>query len=110
MDVKGNIRGQYLQMYSSDPLPQLFYDLAKVHKSDVQLRPIVSTVWSVTYPLAKHLACLLAPLVGNTSSDIKNGSFCKYIQSLDFDGENEIVSFDVTSLFTSVQSDVAYVL
>ena len=73
VENKGNIpRSQYLQLYPSDPLSPLFYGLPKVHKPGVPLRPIVSTVGSVTYPLAKYLARLLALLVGNTSSHIRN--------------------------------------
>lgn len=48
--------------------PPKLYGLPKVHKPNVPLRPIVSQIDSPTYDLAKHVASVLQPLVGKTSS------------------------------------------
>ena len=45
---------------SSNP-PQI-YGLPKIHKDNNPLRPIVSTIGSPTYQLAKELARILSPL------------------------------------------------
>ena len=49
----------------SDP-PQM-YGLPKVHKENIPMRPIVSTISSPTYRLAKELARILTPLTGKNS-------------------------------------------
>ena len=86
----------------------LLYALPKIHKPEVPLRPIVSFVSSPTYFLSKHLASILAPLVGNTCHNVRNSTdFARFISSQTL-GENEIlVSFDVVSLFTKVPTDLA---
>ena len=86
----------------------LLYALLKIHKPEVPLRPIVSFVSSPTYFLSKHLASILAPLVGNTCHNVRNSTdFARFISSQTL-GENEIlVSFDVVSLFTKVPTDLA---
>ena len=46
-------------------LPE-FYGLPKIHKNNNPLRPIVSSIGSITYESAKLLAKILGPLVGKT--------------------------------------------
>ena len=48
----------------SDP-PQM-YGLPKVHKENIPMRPIVSTIGSPTYRLAKELARILTPSLART--------------------------------------------
>ena len=70
----------YAQLRSSAGRTPLMYGLPKVHKQDVPLRPIVSFVSSPTYQLSKFLASILAPLVGRTSSYVRNSkSFVDFI-------------------------------
>jgi hypothetical protein len=80
------------------------YGLPKIHKQDVPLRPIVNTIGSPTYELAKHVAKILSPLVGHTDSFIKvSNDFINIIK-------NEkviLISFDVVSLFTKTPLDEA---
>ena len=101
-------RSQYLKLYPSDPQPPLFYGLPKVHKPGIPLRPIVSTVGSVTYDVAKHVTSLLSPLVGETQHHVKDSdAFVEFVRDLHLADDETMVSFDVTSLFTSVPTDVA---
>jgi len=55
------------QLRPVDCRPPYLYGMPKVHKKDIPLRPIVSTIGSPTYALAKHLAKVIAPLAGQTS-------------------------------------------
>ena len=92
---------------SSGRLP-LLYGLPKVHKPAVPLRPIVSFVHSPTYQLSKHLARILAPLVGHSTSHVCNShSFAKFIQQVTLQDGECLVSFDVVSLFTNVPVELA---
>ena len=48
------------------------YGLPKIHKLDVPLWPIVSSINSPTYHLAKYVTEVIGPLAGQTSSFVKN--------------------------------------
>ena len=56
---------------SSEQTPRI-YGLPKIHKPGVPLRPIVSFVTAPTYQLSRHLSLILSPLVGKTSSAVRN--------------------------------------
>ena len=49
-----------------------FYGLPKIHKPDVPLPSIVSSIGSPTYKLAKYINTLITPLVGLTPSYVKD--------------------------------------
>lgn len=84
------------------------YGLPKIHKVDVPLRPIASFVQSPTYQLSKHLSTLLSPLVGNSSSAVKNSKeFATFIREQTLQSDEVLVSFDVKSLFTNVPTSLA---
>ena len=53
---KGLDSNTYKSMYPTGCVPPKFYGLAKIHKPDTPLRPIVSSCGSVTYGVAKELA------------------------------------------------------
>ena len=55
----------YKAMYPTGCVPPKFYGLPKRHKLDTPLMPIVSSCGSVTYGVAKELAKILKPLLGN---------------------------------------------
>ena len=98
----------YSRLRSSAGRVPMLYGLPEVHKPDVPLRPIVSFMSSPTYELSKFLARLLAPLVGLTSSHVRNSkAFVEFMRSQILGKEETLVSFDVVSLFTSVPTDRA---
>ena len=95
-------RKLYYKLYPGEDTPCI-YGLPKIHKEGVPLRPIVSSINSVTYNIAKHLATILAPLVGSTPHHIHNSSdFVNKIKNLKMSVDETMVSFDVTSLFTCI--------
>ncbi|XP_023255234.1 uncharacterized protein LOC111649770 [Seriola lalandi dorsalis] len=95
-------RPQYLRLYPQDTIPCL-YGLPKVHKEGAPLRPIVSSINSVTYNIAKLVANILAPLVGNTPHHVRNSlDFVNKIKGLKMAQDETMVSYDVTSLFTCI--------
>ena len=102
-DITTNQRKYLAPQYSSPP--QL-YGTPKIHKEGIPLRPIVSSIDSPTYRLAKHLAKILAPLSGNTESSIQNSAdFVNRLKDIDMRQGDKMVSFDVVNLFTRVPLD-----
>ena len=65
-----------------------------MHKEGVPLGPIVSTIGSSTYKLAKELAGILSPLVGHMNSFVKD--FTHFVKKIRESGV--MASFDVVSL------------
>ena len=87
----------------------LFYGSAKIHKANMPLRPIVSTVGSATYKIAKRLNTILAPYARQADSHVTNTrDFVEKIEDIEIEDDEVMVSYDVKSLFTSVPVDDAY--
>ena len=73
----------------------------------IPVRPIIGSIGSVTYNLAKHAAKLIGPLVGN-SRDLKNAQeFVGKIQILNFVDDEIITLYDDTAMFTCIPPDDA---
>ena len=88
---------------SVNPALSYLYGLVKTHRPEKPLRPIISSVTSMTYKLSKWLAKLLSPLVGTIStSHIRNS--CDLVEKLKSVRQSnfQLISFDVNSLFTKV--------
>ena len=93
-------------MYPSGSASARIYGTPKMHKfsssdSFSKLRPIVLSIGTFNYNLARFLCDLLSPLVPNDYSckdtfsfvsQIKNANLCKKV----------LVSYDVISLFTNI--------
>ena len=91
------------KLRSSSGKPPSFYGLPKIHETGIPLRPIVSFINSPTYNLSKYLITVLAPMVGKSFSFVKNSKeFAGFISSQTIETGWVLVSFDVTSLFTSI--------
>ena len=72
------------------------------------LRPIVSSRGSVTYGVAKVIAKILKPLVGNLPHHIQSTSdFVNKVREITLLPGECLTSYDVTTLFTSVPIDPA---
>ena len=87
----------------ADTVSPRLYGLPKIHKEGVPLRPIVSFVGSTTYELSKYLCNILSPLVGNTEHRIQNSyDWADKSKQFRLNDDDELVSFDVVLLFTSI--------
>ena len=90
------------RQYSS---PQI-YGLPKIHKEGLPPHPIVYTI---PYVLAKELTWILSPLIGGTSSFVKNSThFVERISSLKMDSNDHLVSFNVKSLYSGTSGRSTY--
>ena len=61
----------YKKMYPTGAVAPKFYGLPKIHKRDIPLRLIVSSMGSISYEVAKELARILRPLVGNSPTTLR---------------------------------------
>lgn len=61
-----------MELTPRNSLSPRIYDLMKVHKEGIPLRPTASSITSPSYNLAKHLADILTPLSGKGMSYFKN--------------------------------------
>ena len=94
---------KYLQLYpTSEETPKL-YGLPKVHKPGTPLRPIVACRGSIAYDTARFTADLISPIVGKTRYFLKNSKdLVEKLKGVTVLDDEELVSFDVVALFTSV--------
>jgi hypothetical protein len=93
----------YDVVYPTAEVTPRFYALPKIHKTGAPLRPIVSSIGAVTYPIAKLLAKIIQPVVGKNGHHIQNvKDFADKVSDITLSEEETMISFDVTALFTSV--------
>ena len=93
----------YRRMYPTWAVIPKFYGLPKVHKENTPLRPIVSSIGSVTYGVAKELSRIIKPLVGSTEHHVNNSKeFIEEVKKIKLEEGECITSYDVSALFTSV--------
>ena len=93
----------YWKIYPTVADVPKFYGLIKIHKAGYPLRPIVSSIGAVTYELARFVAGIISPLVGQMEHHITNTQvFVEKIHDLKLDPDESIVSFDVSALFMSI--------
>lgn len=98
----------YRRLYPTTDTPPKFYGLPKIHKQNNPLRPIVSSIGSISYNCAKYIAEILNPIVGKTEHHIKNSQqFADIIKHYRVEDDEELRSYDVSALFTSVPVDNA---
>ena len=93
-------------MYPSGSAPTRIYGTPKMHKfsssdSFPKLRPIVSSIGTFNYNLARFLCDLLSPLVPNDYSCKDTFSFVSQIKNTNL-SKKFLFSYDVTSLFTNI--------
>ncbi|BHF60481.1 hypothetical protein SprV_0100344600 [Sparganum proliferum] len=85
-----------------------FYGLPKVHKDGVPLRPIVSLKGTPTYGLAKWVFRRLKFLTTESDTTVSSSAqFLEKLNGVSLHPNEVMVSFDVTSDFTSIPQDLA---
>ena len=93
----------YRKMYPTGAVVPKFYRLPKIHKKNTPLRPIVSSIGTVTYGVSKEIARIIKPLVGSTEHHVNNfKEFIEEIKKTKLEEGECITSYDVSALFTSV--------
>ena len=93
----------YRRMYPTGVVIPKFYGLPKIHKENNPLRPIVSSIGSVSYGVSKELARVIKPLVGSTEHHVNNSKeFIEEIKKIKLEEGECITSYDVSALFTSI--------
>ncbi|XP_075163049.1 uncharacterized protein LOC142235673 [Haematobia irritans] len=89
-------------MYCSAASAPRIYGLPKIHKDNVPLRPIVSSMNVPCYNLSKYIGDILRQLVSK-KLNVKNSLELKQnLQNIHLNDDEILVSFDVISLFTNI--------
>ena len=96
----------YRKIFPCGSKPATIYGLPKTHKmlfdsDDFSLRPIIFSIGTYNYNLAKFLTELLDPVISKEHCAKDSFSFCEEIQQVS-SNDNFLVSYDVCSLFTSI--------
>lgn len=82
--------------------PGMLYGLPKVHKPNIPLRPIISSIGTFNYNTAKFLVPIISPLTTNQYTIENSTAFANEITSLDLEQPSTMAGFDVESLFTNM--------
>lgn len=79
------------------------YGLPKLHKANIPLRPIVSSIQSPFYNLSKYLSNCISNITGKNDYYIKDSfSFKEFIDNVSIPNHYKLVSLDVISLYTNI--------
>jgi hypothetical protein len=81
--------------------PARLYGLAKIHKPDVPLRPILSMPGSAYHKIALQVAEWL-PVVDECKVNSSTKTIADDLEHIQLEADEEIISFDVSSLYTNV--------
>ena len=91
---------EYEQVRPTGSTPARIYGLPKTHKDNVPLRPIISSIGTYNYSLAKFLVRMLQPVSKGEFCVKDSFSFAREVRALP--SIPYMCSFDVKSLFTNV--------
>lgn len=81
------------------------YGLPKIHKNNVPFRPIVSSIGTPLYSLSSFLSDILNKTVGKSPTNILNAEeFKNKIKDVLVPPDHKLLSLDVVSLFTNIDS------
>ena len=82
--------------------PGILYGLPKIHKLNVNVRPIFGACGTATYALPKFLVPLLSPISENEFTVKNSYEFVENIRNFWFTEDIVMASIDVESLFTVI--------
>lgn len=84
------------------------YGLIKLHKHNNPIRPIVNFTRSPTYELSKFISEIIGKIVGKSNFHVKDSwDFANSITNITVPEDHCLVSFDVTSLYTNIPTELA---
>ena len=93
----------YKRLYPIGAGSPKLYGLPKIHNQGMPLRPIVSSIGTVTYQTSKEVARILKALVRRSPHHAKNTQdFIDQIKGIHLGKDQCMMSYDVEALFTSV--------
>ena len=88
--------------------PPKFYGSPKIHKKEIPMRGIVSSIGSVAYNSAKHLANILKTLIGSNEHHVESTKdFITRTRGRSINDSESNVSYDIKALFHCIQKDKA---
>lgn len=88
--------------------PPRIYGLPKLHKPDIPLRPIVSSIQSPLYKLSKYLSNTITNIIGKNDHYIKNSfEFKNFINDIYIPEDHILISLDVVSMYTNIPTNLA---
>lgn len=97
-----------LQIKTNTATAPRIYGLPKVHKPDTPLRPICAAINSPSYELCRFIINILKNLTRDSIYNSKDASeFKKRINNTYIYDDENMISFDVVSLFPSIPVDFA---
>ena len=83
--------------------PGVMYGLTKIHKTGDPIRPIISSVGTYNYKVAKYLVEILTPLLDNNTTILKDTfDFVNKVSKIPVIDNQKIISFHIVSLFTNI--------
>ena len=91
----------YEQLRPRGSQPARLYGLAKVHKNNVPVRPVLSMPGSAYYKVAEYIAKCLS-VIPECKINASTKIICDSLKTMKLGDDEEIVSFDVVSLYTNV--------
>ena len=94
--------GVYDTIRATGSIPGTLYGLVKIHKSGYPIRPIISSINTFNYRLAKYLTEFLTSITTNMYTISNTASFLADIRKEKFSSSVVFASFDVVSLFTNI--------
>ena len=104
-------RQEYIKLKPTGTQPPRFYGLPKIHKDGIPMRPIVSYTGTPLYEISKYIANILRPY-GKLKEQHTHSSksFSTFICQQKIEPNEIMVSFDVTSLYTTIPIDQALLI
>ena len=81
--------------------PARLYGLAKVHKKDIPMRPVLSMPGSAYHGVAQVVSNWLS-VVPECQINCNTKTICDTLKDVNLEEDESIVSFDVSSLYTNV--------
>ena len=102
---------EYFKLKPTGTQPLRFYGLPKIHKDGTPMRPIVSYTRTPLYEISKYITNILKPY-GKLKQQHTHSSksFFAFICQQNIERDEIMVSFDVTSLYTTIPIDQALLI
>ena len=82
--------------------PGILYGLPKVHKENIPIRPILSSIKTPSYNMSKYLVPMINPWSRNEYTVNDSFSFASEINNYKYSDSDILASFDIKSLYTNI--------